>query len=210
MGKYTLWALLLCLTCSQGFGQRYQSDREFGLKGGLTLANPSVKTWAVTGSVVPETQSRASVYAGIFLEYSLGNISENLYGQIELQYVSGGFMADGSKEAREFSNKLSQLNAPFIFKYQVVEPLLITAGVYWGLVLKVEEEDGDGKRLDSTEKFKAFDAGLIIGAEVPITETFFLEARYNFGLVDMVEPPTVGGSDSYLNRFVQLGLGVKF
>lgn len=212
MRTQTLWVgLLLCLIWSQGFGQRYgQSDREFGLKGGLNLADPTVMTWAVTGSVAPETRTRASVYFGIFLEYSLENISEDLYGQLELQYVSGGFRAEEGNNASEFSNRLSQLNAPFIFKYRVFDPLLVTAGVYWGLVLQVEEEDREGQRLDSTDKFKAFDSGLIIGVEVPVTETFFLEARYNYGLVDMVEPPTVGGSDRYLNRFLQLGVGVEF
>ena len=162
-----------------------------------------------TGREAGGLADRADFYAGIFLEYSLENISEDLYGQIELQYVRGGFKADAA-ESLSFSNKLSQLNAPFTFKYRIFDPLLITAGVYWGLVLQVTEEDEQGNGLDSTESFKAFDAGLIIGAEVPVSEDLFLEARYNFGLVDMVEPPTTGGSDSYLNRFVQLGVGVKF
>ena len=202
--------MLLCLIWSEASGQSYgRSDREFGVKAGLNLANPSLMTWAPSGSVVPDASSRADFYAGIFLEYSLENISEDLYGQIELQYVRGGFKADAA-ESLSFSNKLSQLNAPFTFKYRIFDPLLITAGVYWGLVLQVTEEDEQGNGLDSTESFKAFDAGLIIGAEVPVSEDLFLEARYNFGLVDMVEPPTTGGSDSYLNRFVQLGVGVKF
>lgn len=205
MKKNQAWSfVLLCVFWASGFAQ---SDTHFGFKGGLNLGNAEVKPYVAGMTRELDSESRSSLYAGAFIEYSLEGISPNLYGQLGLQYVSSGYKLEGSSPG---NTRLDQLNLPFVFKYRLLGPLLITAGVYWGLILQVRKEDGTEEMSSITDDFKAFDAGLLIGGEIPLTKRLFLEGRYNYGLVDVVQPEESGGSDSYLNRFIQLGVGVKF
>src|SRR5690606_1933714 len=150
-----------------------------------------------------------SLYLGAYVEYPLENLSENLFTQLELQYVNSGSKIEASQAGTESLTRIGQLNLPFLLKYRVAEPFIITAGIYWGLVLNVEEEEIDGNGVDSTEDFETFDSGLILGAEVPISEHVYLEARYNHGLLDIMDLEKTENRGSYFNRFIQLGVGLR-
>ena len=202
MKKEYLLALLLFLPVL-GF---CQSTATYGFKGGLSFGNAEAKDFNLD-NIELDTKFRTSLYLGAFVEYSLENISENLYTQLELQYVSSGDKIGGASTVQEI--KLSQLNLPFVLKYRVAEPVIITAGIYWGLLLQAEEESSEGKNVDAKEDFETFDSGLLIGAEVPIGENLFLELRYNYGLLDLRNLEKTDNRGSYFNRFIQLGIGMK-
>ena len=202
MKKKYLLALLLFLPILT----HSQSTATYGFKGGLSFGNAEAKDFNLD-NIELDTKFRTSLYLGAFVEYSLENISENLYTQLELQYVSSGAKIGGASTVQEI--KLSQLNLPFVLKYRVAEPFTLTAGIYWGLLLQVEEESSEGETLDAKEDFETFDSGLLIGAEVPIGEDFFLELRYNYGLLDLRNLEKTNNRGSYFNRFIQLGVGVR-
>ena len=202
---YLLSGLLFCLSLNS----YSQSTTNVGFKGGLSLGNAEISSFS-SGSIEAETEFRPSVYAGFLVEYSLEGISEDLYAQLELQYVNSGAVAKATADVPETTTHLSQLTLPFVVKYRIVRPVLITAGIYWGLLLKVEQEAENGTASDVTEDFETFDSGLLIGAEVPLGENFFLEARYNYGLLDIMDLEKTNNRGSYFNRFLQLGVGFNF
>ena len=61
-----------------------------------------------------------------------------------------------------------------------------------------------------SRKISNLRSGLLIGAEVPLGENFFLEARYNYGLLDIMDLEKTNNRGSYFNRFLQLGEGFDF
>lgn len=200
-----LAALIFCLFY---FHASSQSTASYGFKVGLSFGNSEAKDFT-QGYVELDSKFRTSFYLGAYVEYPLENLSENLFTQLELQYVNSGSKIEASQAGPESLTRIGQLNLPFLLKYRVAEPFIITAGIYWGLVLNVEEEEIDGNGVDSTEDFETFDSGLIIGAEVPISEHVYLEARYNHGLLDIMDLEKTENRGSYFNRFVQLGVGIR-
>ena len=146
---YLLSGLLFCLSLNS----YSQSTTNVGFKGGLSLGMLEISSFS-SGSIEAERKFRLSVYAGFLVEYSLEGISEDLYAQLELQYVNSGAVAKATADVPETTTHLSQLTLPFVVKYRIVRPVLITAGIYWGLLLKVEQEAENETASDVTEDFK--------------------------------------------------------
>ena len=203
---YLLAIGIFCSLSSLSYGQ---GGINYGLKGGLNLATAQLEASGMGMTLEFDTQYRTSFYAGAFMEYSLNGFSPNLFGQIEVQYVENGFKMEESELTSEFTSKMRQLNFPFLVKYRLVQRLMVTGGFYGGFVLDVQEEDGS-ETYDSTQDYETFDAGFLIGAELPLNENFFVDARYNHGLVDLLALEVDGGSGNYKNRFIQVGVGYKF
>jgi len=200
---------LFCATCAFS-----QSIVKFGVKGGLNLANGKVGAsgsgQGVSISASIDTKLRASFYLGGLAEFSLRNSKQKV--QAEILYAQNGFKYSLPEE--DGTVKFSQLLVPIVGKYLVYDNLYLYGGSYFGFKLGVKEKDSDGEEYDTGEDYNFFDVGLIAGAEYNLPNGFFIDARYNFGLMNMLSDVeyqgTVSAQGKYKNRFIQVGLGYKF
>jgi len=112
-------------------------------------------------------------------------------------------------------DKLEYINIPIIAKYYVYQGLSIEFGPQFSFLTKAESKD-DVTINNATTEFKrdfknevnSFDFGVGIGLSYDLTNGFFANARYNFGLT------SVGKSNQYYkdskNGVTQIGVGYKF
>lgn len=193
---------------SLGFAQ----EVNFGIRGGLNLANGDFEVSGQGASVSIDTDIRTSFYLGGFAEFGLKDSAHKL--QTGLTYHGNGLKVD---DGDDVTFKISQLNVPLLFKFNAAEGLYLNGGGYLGAIIDVQGEiefNGSTETQDITSDFKTLDAGLSIGAEYNFSNGLFIEARYNYGLVnilDTVEELDFDGVEVTLNnRFFTVGLGYKF
>lgn len=206
MRKKIYLVLLLCLFLSSFSAAQIQM--RYGFSGGINFANGDFAEVGSGVSMGVDTEVRTALYFGALAEYSIPAMSPKLYGQVELQYSGNGFKRElpGDTDVRV---RIHQLNVPILLKYELFPQLRIEAGGYLGTILGVQEKTRS-ETSKNTGSYKSFDAGFLIGAEVPITYNFFLAARYNFGLVNIADVEEMGVRADYTNRVFQIGMGYKF
>lgn len=206
MKNYVLVVVLF--TACMSFAQ----EVNFGIRGGLNVANGDFEVSGQGASVTIDTDARTFFYLGGFAEFGLKDSSHKLL--TGLTYHGNGLKVD---EGDDVTFKISQLNVPLLFKFNAVEGLYVNAGGYLGAIIDVQGEiefNGTTETEDITSDFKTLDAGLSLGAEYNFSNGLFVEARYNYGLVnilDTVEELDFDGVEVTLNnRFFTVGLGYKF
>lgn len=185
----------------------------YGIRGGLNVSNADFEVSAEGTSVSFDTDARTSFYVGGFAEFGLKDSSHKI--QTGLTFHGNGAILN--EDGDEVAFKISQLNVPLLFKFAAAEGLYLNAGIYAGAIIDVEGELESGsitETEDLTDEFKTLDFGLSVGAEYNFSNGLFLEARYNYGLVnvlDATEDFDFQGVDvTFKNRFFTVGLGYKF
>ena len=123
--------------------------------------------------------SETGFYVGAFAEIA---VSDSFTFQPEILYVS--------------IDELDQIAIPLMAKFPVSEEFNVLAGPSLGFLL----DTGEGE--------KSFNFGIEAGASFDISESFFIEARYNLGLANLLEDAPSGYSVKLSGFFV--GLGYKF
>jgi hypothetical protein len=149
-----------------------ESAFNFGLKTG-------VSDYSFSSDRVSST-SDFSFYAGGYANYSLSNTS-NL--QAELLVESFGI-----KDESFFSTDtdLVQLSLPVFMKFEAKPNLFFNLGGFIGYHLDVNTKSNGRSTMDF---IKDWNAGLLAGIEYHIYKGFSLEARYNYGLIDLQNGP---------------------
>ena len=206
MNKKIYVGILLALFYSSFSAAQIQV--RYGLSGGVNFANGDFAEVGSGVSMGVDTQYRTAFYFGGLAEYSIPVMSPKLYGQVGLMYSGNGFRIENSANP-EVRFRIHQLNVPILLKYELFPQLRVAAGGYLGTILGVQEKIGD-EPWESTGTYKSFDAGFLVGVEVPLTYHLFLEARYNFGLVNIADVEEMGVEADFTNRVFQVGMGYKF
>ncbi|MBZ9652454.1 porin family protein [Psychroflexus montanilacus] len=144
----------------------------YGLKAG-------VSDYSFSSDKVSST-SNFSFYAGGFAYYKLSNTS-NI--QAELLFESYGI-----KDESFFSTdtNLVQLSLPVFMKFEAKPNLFFNLGGFVGYHLDVNTKSNGRSTMDF---IKDWNAGLLAGIEYHIYKGFSLEARYNYGLIDLQNGP---------------------
>lgn len=125
------------------------------------------------------TNSETGFYVGGFAEIG---VSDDFSFRPELLYVS--------------VKGLNQISIPVMAIYAVSEEFNILAGPNVGFLL------------DVNEGFESVNYGVEIGASYDIIERLFVEARYHFGLANLLENTSSGVTRKLSGFFV--GLGYRF
>lgn len=203
--------ILIVALCATTFS--FAQEVNFGVRGGLNLSNADFEVSAAGTSVSLGTDARTFFYLGGFAEFGLKDSSHKF--QTGLTYHGNGFMF--SDEGDDITFKISQLNVPVLFKYSAAEGLYLNGGGYFGAIIDVQGELQSGNMSETeniTDEFKTLDLGLSLGAEYNFSSGLFIEARYNYGLVNILDTANefdFDGVDVTLkNRLFTVGLGYKF
>jgi len=166
---------------------------KFGIKGGLNLAS-------FYGENVG-TDTKTGLYIGGFLE---NKFSEKLSLQAELLYSEKGAV---NYADCDFKFKFNYFTVPVVCKYYFADWIILQFGPQFGFNILSDFTDGnvtvDYEEV-SGENINTFDFGLNLGAEVFVTKHIALNARYNFGLTEVVNDTKMK------NSVMQFGMAYRF
>ena len=164
-------------------------ESKYGFRIGANLS--SISSDDIVGEL---DESRIGVVVGFFADYAL---TEKFRIQPELQYSEQG---NDDKDL-----KVNYLQLPIMFKYDIFEFLNLQLGPQVGVKIW-EFEDNQPTIPD----FATFDFAGVAGIGVNITDNFFVDFRYAFGISDVFDQDgfDIGINDGN-NRTFQLSIGYR-
>lgn len=179
-------AISITNVLAQGFG--------LGIKGGINIANQNISATGFS----PETTSQIGFHGGVF---TVLMFTDKMGIQPELLYSTGGSEVDIAGDV--YSEKLSYIIIPVLFRYNINDMLSLHAGPQFGFLMSAEEEfDGDTE--DIKDDFKGSDIAASFGIEVDLPIKLGLGARYALGLTNIVEEGGSWGNAEIKNGTFQI------
>ncbi len=187
--KLLLTALLFSLIFYTSiFGQNFYA----GIIGGLNFADMEIVT------------KRSEHKVDIRHEYGIGgvfglNLDRNISIQIEPMYLKKGGVAKLEEFDFGVNMRFSSLEVPILLKVGFGDKIrsYIISGFSFGYILNAESQlsyEFFNLKMDMTDIIKRFEFGLEWGGGISIPvggNSFFLEARYNFGISNLVKNGTI-------------------
>ncbi|SFO01762.1 Outer membrane protein beta-barrel domain-containing protein [Bizionia echini] len=158
----------------------YAQNAMYGVRVGYNISNLDFEPDATF-----DNQHRNGFAIGFFGEYDL-SASIGLAPEIQ-------FSAEGAKD-REL--RVDYIQAPILLKFRIGDRLSLGAGPLVGV--KVHEfEDG----------YRNFSFSGVGALEFMITDEIFIDARYHYGVTNILDDNPVGLEATNTN--IQIGIGVK-
>src|SRR5574344_374247 len=207
--KKALLTLSLILLSLQGFAQQEVKSLTFIPRIGINLAN--INGEEIAYGINEETvklKSRLGVMAGIEAEYQLSKPFSLSAGAF---YSLQGGKYDDMEDYRNWSVALHYVNVPIMAHLYLFKGFALQAGVQPGYAFfKKEYQD---QLLDNTWKsftmsatsYGNFDFSIPVGLSYDFNR-IRIDARYNFGLVDINKSILM---DKKYNRVMQFSIGYK-
>ena len=187
-----------------GWAQQTQvRDRpfvQFGIKGGINLANVEAKLYS--GS-----KSRMSFHAGGLAHIHL---SRHLAIQPEILYSGQGFEEDFSSSL-SYEMKLGYINLPILVQY-MYRGFRLETGPQIGFLASAEGEYSDGRKEELEDYLKSGDFSWVFGSSYLSPFGLGVHARYNLGISNINDKLTATGvTDNEINNRVwQFGVFYQF
>ena len=188
--NFAIIALIVSTSLAQG-------EVRFGIKGGLNLASLGGDAY-VTGT--SGFDSRTSFHIGGLVEIP---ISDKISVQPEVLYSAQGSKFNFGFITGTSDIKLDYLNIPIMGKYHIIAGLSGELGPVIGILVKANGASGDVK-----DMFKKTDIGVGIGATYRLPLGVFGSLRYNKGITDINDDPTVSTKNQ--NNVFQVSVGYSF
>lgn len=195
----------------------------FGLKGGFALSKlTSNEDLDVIEGVNGELKSKAGFYVGALVEHKFNN---KFAVQGEVQYANLGGKAEVSVSGITVTENinLNRIVIPVSARYYATPDLALYAGPFvsikTGTKVNIDVSGGtaNSQSLNEAENLleesfddglKSAEFGLFLGADYNIYKGFFVDARYSFGLSNMIKNPVA--DEKMKMNFFQIGVGYKF
>ena len=159
----------------------FSQNALYGVRAGVNISNLDFEP--TTGSF--ENMHRNGFAIGFFAEY---NLCTNLSLAPEIQ-----FSAEGAKEE---NIRIDYIQMPIFFKYKIGESLSIGLGPQVSL-----------KGHDYEDGLRNLGFSGLAGLEYMISDEFFLDFRYSYGLTNIFDDET---NLEAINTNIQIVFGVKF
>lgn len=188
-----------------------QTSVRFGLKGGLNLSHATREVDPVVGPDHKSNGFGPGFYAGGLAELSFPAGSKFKL-QLEALY-NMSYITFENTDTRLDRDVLSSIQVPLSSKYFIVPDFSLNAGVsaVFNTGAKAHHKNGSTTDLKNAYNLQPMQVGLHAGATYYIKNGFFVDARYNYYMDDVMESktPALFDLDYDLGTF-QLGLGYKF
>lgn len=129
-----------------------------------------------------------------------GKSHVDLYQLVGTEVVSMGYVDE--------KFRYTQIQIPLAAKYYFVDKFAISGGLNFAINIATNVNDGINYDLLPTSKFenvKTLNLFPFLGAEYHITPKIFADARYNFGISNILKDEI-----DMRSRFLQVGFGYKF
>ncbi len=197
----------------------------FGVKAGYALSKLNLNENDIEfGGVEGSFKSKSGFYVGALVEHKFNN---KFAIQGELEYANLGGKAEISLPGVTVTEKmnLNRIVIPISVRYYVTPELGVYAGPYVSfktnnkVKFEISGMNGmadpnavrEGEKIVERyldDSLKSTDFGLFLGADYTVYKGLFVDARYSFGLTNMIKNPADG--EKMKMNFLQIGLGYKF
>lgn len=179
MNKNILFAIIVLFALNSMRGQ----DAKYGFRLALNISNLNAD--------LPEDfeDGRVGVAAGFLAEFPIHN---KWSLQPEIQYSAQGNQND--------QLRTDYLNVPVFLKYHFSDIINVYFGPQAGIKIWEWEDN---------ENYKTFDFAAVGGIGFDITENFFADIRYAYGLVNVFEENGLLGNFDANSTNIQIGVGYK-
>ncbi|OBX19028.1 MULTISPECIES: porin family protein [Bizionia] len=158
----------------------YAQNAMYGVRAGINVSNLDFEPDATF-----DNQHRNGFAIGFFGEYDL---SASIALAPELQ-----FSAEGAKDR---NLRVDYIQAPILLKFRIGDRLSLGAGPLVGVKIH-EFEDG----------YRNFSFSGVGALEFMITDEFFIDARYHYGVTNILDDNPANLEAKNTN--IQIGIGVK-
>ena len=187
------------------FGFTYAQKAEFGMKGGLNVANQNFD-----GDGAPSTSSLIGFHIGGFVDVK---ISDKFSIQPELLYSTQGTELNWLNDGVTINSfKLAYINIPVMAKYYASEKFSLEAGPQIGFLTSAKVNGTSGGTtvdVDAKRFFNSTDFGINFGAGYDFTKKISAGIRYNLGLFNIGSNEFVSDGDKITNSVFSISVGYK-
>ncbi|MEG0925292.1 porin family protein [Chryseobacterium sp.] len=199
----------------------------FGVKAGYALStlNSNENSFELDGAG-GSLKSKSGFYIGALVEHKINN---KFALQAEVEYANLGGKMEVSVPGLPGVKVIEKMNfnrivIPISARYYATPELAVYGGPYvsfkanntvkidvsGALVTNQAALDEGERRLENffDSSLKSTDFGLFLGADYKVYKGLFVDARYSFGLTNMIKNPV--NNEKLKMNFFQLGVGYKF
>ncbi len=158
----------------------FSQETKYGVRTGVNISNLDF-----TPDPDFRNDHRNGFAFGGFVDYAF---SESLSGLIELQYSAEGAKAD--------ELKADYIQMPIMLRFNLGNNFTVGVGPMASL-----------KTWKNQDAFSTFSFSGIGGVEYMITEELFIDARFSYGITNVLDEDLVGIEAK--NNTIQIGFGIK-
>jgi hypothetical protein len=192
---------LLFLMVSTSFAVFAQTGADFGIKGGLNIANQDIKVPGDANSTV-QRQSRLGLNAGLLAHI---HVTPEIAIQPEALYSSQGSKYTINNQEHEL--QLDYINVPVQFQLMFKNGFRVQTGPQVGFLVNTKDKVGGVETgYFTSADFKKTDVAWTFGAGYLTNSGIGIDARYNLGLTNINNV----GTNTIKNNVAQLGLFYMF
>lgn len=173
----TIYILLLFVSIST---LSFSQDTKYGVRGGVNVSNLDF-----TPDADFQNLHRNGFFFGGFVDYGF---SESLSLQVELQYSAEGAKFDGLNA--------DYIQMPIMLRFHLGDKFMVGAGPMASL-----------KTWKNKDAFSTFAFSGIAGIEYMITDELFVDARFSYGITNVLDQDLDGLEAK--NNNIQFGFGIK-
>lgn len=222
--------LFLLMTALLAAGWVSAQEFSFGPKAGVNISDIYIDADGIEESAIRGV--KPALVIGGFAEYrflpKLSLSAEVLYsrqGSQSDQYVHRGNPQFGEQNSSyEHEYTLQYLNIPVLVNFYLTDGLAIKAGIQPGFLLGADfqvdiEAEGQkhSRKWSIKDDLRTFDLAIPLGLSYTFDYGFFLDARYNLALSDLMKDDTKGELEmegvtyhKMKNRVFAITVGWKF
>ncbi|AZA89611.1 Uncharacterised protein [Chryseobacterium nakagawai] len=199
------------------------AQTKFGVKAGYALStlNSNDDNFEIEG-IKASMESKSGFYVGGLVEHKFNN-KFAIQGEVEYANLGGKAVVKAYGVTVTEKLNFNRIVIPVSARYYATPELGLYAGPYVSfrtntkVKMEVSGAPSNQAALNEGEKYleKTFDDGLkstefglFLGADYTVYKGLFVDARYSFGLTNMIKNPMDG--EKLKMNFLQLGVGYKF
>ena len=189
------------------FLKSFSQSFSYEIVGGLNSSNLNLSIHHKGDVLKWKRGSRMSFFLGGGIEFPI-NIKQNdrFLLNAQIQYSQQGNFVENFNGGNQY-DEINQINLPIRIKYELFENLFIGLGGYVGYIILVNDYF-----YEDENNYTNFDLGLIGSVEYKIVSKISIEAKYLFGITDILNREFDNGENKHnrFNRVFQIGLNYKF
>ena len=164
-----LLAVCALFASAQSHHKAVGPHAEFGLKGGLNIANLHVQNSS-------NQDAKASFYLGGLAHI---HVTKFFAVQPEIMYSGQGFTQ--TIDDNKYRHRLSYINLPVLAQFMFGDGFRLETGPQLGVLAAARQKAG-GNSLDIKDNYKPLDFSWVFGLGYVTPSGFGVDARYNLGI----------------------------
>lgn len=183
-----LFLIFFCFLAFASFSQNFKG----GINAGLCATQVDGDTYS--------GYNKAGFMGGGYTQYFF---KENMYGQLNLQYVQKGSRKPINPDKGDYTFyklSLNYLEIPVSFNY-IFKRFHFGGGLYYGALVKIKEEDmyGELHNLYKNNNFHLYDIGGLAQISYPLFKKVYMTWRYSYSFFPIRLNHNMG-YNPYINR----------